>query len=1138
MTAFGAVGASLTQSQSLKADFEETDADQASLAIKFSLSLLGLLTALSERPAAFQLRERFDVIRKTRSILSESFLIKLEGNLSSIRNASSQVRTMRPWRRLLKTYAVTGRTLGAVILQKQFMYYVASSTSLFVTRTPFIRHSDTLDFLLDKQMPLETFPAGYDNTMLDELTQLIIDCLGQIDAGVDYFQFSSSGQQRLAFSAKASSLMSYLCCSLVNEDIADADILMNWLDAVIADPIQLADDELAQTALKCMAVLAKTSKSFASSLGRTLPRLIVQGKMTPETAAVAADSLAQVLLLLPQDMQISTLYSLGNVLSVGADPAKTNPSMFFDGSVNSKVSLSTYNQQNQGSAISLVTSDVEETAVVHGTVVQAVVRIAARCNDEKITALAISMLVQKISRASITVDIEIVQGSAELGLRSSPNDLRPLLRMYARVCDEGLRAGSAPLVQAVLDARIVLARGIPKASPLYELYLAHLLDTIVSTTGAIQGDTRAVQGGILGADEIAQVLRPLAVLVSREPGIEPAFEDPALLSNLSRDAWFNLVAHDYTWNSNTTRKFHWELETLAMHTPSLIDKDKADARESGIELNTVLKRNMNPAHTTQQKATLIKAFPTLESEVKGLDYAESTFLNAAHLIAVLRASNGDCTRTMEYFFDTKFKSGSLATVLNTIAINGVDVYLGKTRTGHFQDFAAPQLAHQLVTFLEGCCHRIAKVQQVAMHAVDRIINSVPSALCQRTSLFAMLELLSLLWTSCLEAETDEYEWQSVYSSEKGNVTIQLSDDFNFRRQTLNTFHKRCKLWASKVNEIAPLDIKGLLQTYLSEYDDEGAYGHVSLGRSFALEMGCLMPSDDQRLGTLARRGDLDVNSASDFVSQYTTRQEYRAIDHIANLDSDTAGISHRQLAIGSSGMAQEARDATQHLKQILLRIESREEIDPQELRGALRKAAAILCRTDVDYSGLTHFLVAVPFALFSKQAIKLGISLWTGVLWENARLESKIFAEVVIGWEASVRKRRGIFSPALRHLDPFYVKEEFAPTDRAATAKRQQVTHDLIAPHYRLVQFLSSHFHATRLCFPSMERTFHRFARTTLTAVRQSAGQPLAREVHFQILLLTLRILGHSTTSDDAARWTLKDQILSTGLKWFAMHPR
>ena len=39
-----------------------------------------------------------------------------------------------------------------------------------------------------------------------------------------------------------------------------------------------------------------------------------------------------------------------------------------------------------------------------------------------------------------------------------------------------------------------------------------------------------------------------------------------------------------------------------------------------------------------------------------------------------------------------------------------------------------------------------------------------------------------------------------------------------------------------------------LKTYLSEYDDDGAYGHVALGRSFALEMGSAIPAADQRLG--------------------------------------------------------------------------------------------------------------------------------------------------------------------------------------------------------------------------------------------------------------------------------------------------
>lgn len=48
----------------------------------------------------------------------------------------------------------------------------------------------------------------------------------------------------------------------------------------------------------------------------------------------------------------------------------------------------------------------------------------------------------------------------------------------------------------------------------------------------------------------------------------------------------------------------------------------------------------------------------------------------------------------------------------------------------------------------------------------------------------------------------------------------------------------------------PLTLADNVQTYLSEYDDDGAYGHVSLGRSFALEMGSAIPASDQKLGRL------------------------------------------------------------------------------------------------------------------------------------------------------------------------------------------------------------------------------------------------------------------------------------------------
>ena len=92
------------------------------------------------------------------------------------------------------------------------------------------------------------------------------------------------------------------------------------------------------------------------------------------------------------------------------------------------------------------------------------------------------------------------------------------------------------------------------------------------------------------------------------------------------------------------------------------------------------------------------------------------------------------------------------------------------------------------------------------------------------------------------------------------------------------------------------------KTYLSDYDDEGAYGHVALGRSFALEMGSAIPTADQRLGkhycrwcfTQAKfrtgsidiQGEININTGSDFIAQYTTRQEYKHADALPEYDPE------------------------------------------------------------------------------------------------------------------------------------------------------------------------------------------------------------------------------------------------------------
>jgi phosphatidylinositol 4-kinase len=79
--------------------------------------------------------------------------------------------------------------------------------------------------------------------------------------------------------------------------------------------------------------------------------------------------------------------------------------------------------------------------------------------------------------------------------------------------------------------------------------------------------------------------------------------------------------------------------------------------------------------------------------------------------------------------------------------------------------------------------------------------------------------------------------------------------------------------------ITPLNVKGLLQTYLSEFDDTGVYGHIALGRSFALDMGVMISPLDQRLSGIDQQAEIaNINVASDFMAQYIIRQEYRFSD--------------------------------------------------------------------------------------------------------------------------------------------------------------------------------------------------------------------------------------------------------------------
>jgi phosphatidylinositol 4-kinase len=1128
----------------LSADqFDEDDRDdyppdgELARVMTLGLSLLGFLNAAAGHAKFWSAHDRLQLVQHVRAALSEQFLIAFETALSIVRNARSHQHGLRDWKRYTKHYAAVGRPLGGMILHDSFLKVVAASAEILVEGADRKPGEDILQHLrLAQRNPALSRDAS-DDALADGLARIAIEEMDFLKSDLDYLQrVASAWQQRQASSVKAKVLVTYLCCTVYDEDIADADLLNTWLENVLDDPSQTADHDLSSTVLRSMAVLAKVSPPLASSMGRSLPRVIVQGNFDQRTTPVAADALAAVLSLLPQDAIITTLYSLGNIISTASVPGQ-NPSASpsLNGTTKGSRGTGVYNQQH-GSAISLTPSDVEEPHYVHSTVVETIVSVAHNCKDAKITALALSMLIQKVGRASKSVDAKIITDSAILGIHSPPAEFKTLLKVYAKLAHDALVKDDTVVLEAVMNARLNMSKEISADDDAYHVYLSHLLDTIVSKGDAPETSHRHMQDTELAAQEIAQLLKPLAVLLSRNAKHDDWSETSDSIISLQRDAWFNIVVHGFDTLSDLGKKYREELKTLARFSQPLIAEERPSLSESDIELNTVLRRGKSPEHTVEQKRRLGRLLPSCETDTRSLSYQEAVFLSTAYLVEDLRASSGDCTKALAYFLDPKLRSGAVGNCMAAITISAVRTYLSKTLSGQHQLFSTPYLAEQLATIFSACCHRIARIQQAAGACADLIIREVPSTLCQKSALFALLELLSIMWYSCLEGETDEYTWKSTFTSKKSNIVVELSDDYSFRRATLSSLHKRATAWVKDALDTAPLDVKGLLQTYLSEFDDEASFGHISLGRSFALDMGSVIPSTDQRLGAVERQG-ININTASDFITQYTTRQEYKFLDGVNDQEEEWLR-NGATTGPRPSYLSRSLQDATNLLVDLENRTLNHKHVTIAELRDILRRAAALLCRVKTDQSPIVHHLVGIPFAVFSKQSIKLGISLWTSVAKENPRMESRILVAIAENWETTVRKRRGIFSPSLKHADPFYGRQEFAATDKEALSKRQQQIYNLIAPHFRLLQFLSSHFSASRLSKSDVERVYVRLIHITLDAMSVGCSQPLAREAYFHIILLGLKIARHCTTLASAIKGRLLDRILTAALAWFAQAPQ
>jgi phosphatidylinositol 4-kinase len=1103
--------------------------------LSITVSLVGFLEASAQYTSIWYANEKLQIVDKLRTMLSENFIIAVETASSTLRNANGAEYVLKDWKKYTRRYAAHGRPLGAMLVQEGFMRFVKSCAASLMGS----QHM-TDEQLLDDYMTGVGIAKSYDEddvSLVERVTDIISEEIHLLEEGSDYLQVGSPWQQRLAFSVKGHALVGFLNCVILGEDATNNEVLLSWLEDTLIDPQQMANVELAITALKCTAILARMSPNGASIGRRCLLRFLSQGGVSARPiVAVASRCLGQILTILSEDAIITTLYSLGNALSPSTNVDQSSPDQLTGDHIGPGMNLDAYPKNASQTSLS---ADYEDESMTHRNVIHAIVTIATNCNDGKISALAQSMLLQKIGKINVAVDAFIIQETAVLALSSGNAEFQLLLKFYTRIYLDGINKGLDTISDAVQCAMAYLSITLDQESPLHRVYLVHLLESIINKGDVPDLANEHNREVVFASEDITPLLKPLALLVSSKGNTKgtswSALDYDESIVTLFRDAWFNIAVHGIYLNSSVAQKHHKELRLLAHHSPPLIAGTRMESLESDVELNTVLRRGMRPQRMAEHKRALISELPGRESDIKKLNHSKAAFLNAVVLIETLRASTGDSTKVLDYFLDPALATPEMVACLNAVADKAVTCYLSLTLSGENDDFSAPYLSKQLAEFLVSCCHRIERVQSIAAQCASKIIRECPSALCEKHSLFALLEILTVMWSSCLQGELDEFEWKPSLVSPMGIVKVELPDNYALRKATLSRFHERARTWVTAVLNLAPLDIKGLLQTYLSEYDDDGSYGHIALGRSFALEMGSLIPQSDPRLGSIDGYGITEFNVTSDFMALYTTRQKYRRPD-MPDLDGlDGRGYLAQPRINALPESADELEDA---LSRLFYRSINGEEIPLVEVRNVLRRAAGLICSNSNPRLSVIHYLVALPFQIFTKDTIKLGVSLWLGVIHENPSTEPRILCEVVEAWESSINRRKGLFDPTFGYLDPLHTKIELLPTDKDLMLRMQQKAQDTLSPHLRVLQFFESHFNAIRLGNLQDQQLFCRLISGTVVGLTKTGCHPLAREIHFRIVLLGLNVLKHLSPYNSGASWKIKDQILSAGLSWFKHPPR
>ena len=956
------------------------------------------------------------------------------------------------------------------------------------------------------------------------------------------FEMSDDSRAKFSFDTRAY-FVQFLC---LTPYLQDATLMKDYVDllGLCMDRYFLSDTitpQFVSSIVTAASLLNFLTEELSEALLRSLPLLVGSEHMKPTNIKDICETFSIGLLPLNEDSIVSTIYSINNLLTNANDKFSNNlikerqltvtsgSSFRFDDIPRSNSFDALRQLKNQ-----IITppnngkldrkSEVKYQKDLFENCVTATTTIASKYDNHTITNLTITILTQKVGVISDDLDEIVLKALADITPCCTTSQFSMILKFFRSIDAIATKNDNHKLIDAISVSKNVMSSKLLESKTfedeIYKMYLIDLLDSIISSGEVEKPEHHRPHTEISRvADQITGYLKPLATLLPK-PGKTPIdLRTDEALTNMFRNVWFNMVVHGFFYDSEIVKVNYDALSTIAFNSPPLASNFPANNKEMSLDMNTILRRGSSNSNIKQQKQIISRYLNANAVQQRTFSNSKVMFLAATILLETIRCEAGDCSKILLYLTDPSVGSSNIDKSIISMSIDMVKKFVKLTEVGNLQLFNSKSIASQLNDIFLCMADKNTLLQDASFQCCDLFIKSIPSSLCHHNSLYTLLDLLTTLFDSVVNCQTNKFDVKYEFYLNHSQRKILIPGSKSWRTATLSGLRRAAKDWLRFLLNCANQDTKILLQSYVSDIGQSRKTNKVEYGVSFAIEMAGLIIPADKELYRISYKGSNRPNTIASFIAQHSWRSKFLVDTAIASSKEDISRSLDRQV------------------KSIRQKLDNNIKISIKEITDFLDMSAALLILSTAKAGSIISDIVHVPFEIFSSDALEIATNVWLTVIKERPDMAHILLSEVAFCWMNSIDAGRGLYSQEFDVVPTDNQMMEYSPYNKKGIDRAAKLAADSLKPHRYIVKFFSSHFEGTRFESKSLLRIFTRTVEYGLSKLNGASYHPFARMIRNEFLVFGLAILKANQKQGTIHVDRLCHSIVDAALSWFVALP-